>query len=465
MPNRKLMLPSSFRDPNGFLFKKNNQLYRQVNRLYTPHFDHLISSGLYTKLTGRGLLIPHQQVSSDLALNDQAYCVIQPEKIPFISYPYEWCFSQLKEAALTTLQIQKIAFEHGMVLKDASAYNIQFHKGKPIFIDTLSFEIYTEGRPWVAYRQFCQQFLAPLALMSYCDIRLRRLLRTNIDGIPLDLTSRLLPARTWFNVSLLLHIHLHARTQQHYAETSLKQPKMRPISKLSFLGLIDSLESSVRKLSWKSPRTAWGHYYQNTNYSEDAMDAKKEIIAALLSRISPACTWDMGANTGVFSQIAANLGSRVIAMDIDPVAVEDNYRSVKEIKNTSILPLLLDLCNPSPSLGWAHEERMSLQNRGPADAVLALALIHHLAISNNVPLYRIAEFLFQLGTYLIIEFVPKEDSQVRRLLSSRDDIFPRYNITEFEAAFAYYYTIIEKIHIPNTLRTIYLMQAKAGDET
>jgi hypothetical protein len=464
MANRKFILPSSFRDPNGFLFETNHHLYRQVNRLYSSHFDHFISSGLYAELSNRNLLIPHQQVDLNLALNDQAYCVIEPERIPFISYPYEWCFNQLKDAALTTLEIQKIAFEHGMVLKDASAYNIQFHKGKPIFIDTLSFETYTEGRPWVAYRQFCQQFLAPLALMSYRDIRLRRLLRTNIDGIPLDLASRLLPVRTWLKMSLLLHIHLHAQSQQRYAETSLKKTKMRPISKLSFLGLIDSLETAVRNLSWKSAKTAWGNYYQNTNYSEEAMDAKKEIVAALLSRIGPAWIWDLGANTGVFSRIAAALGSQVISMDIDPIAVENNYRSVKETNNVSVLPLLLDLCNPSPSLGWAHEERMSLAKRGPADTILALALIHHLAIANNVPLYRIAEFLFHLGSNLIIEFVPKEDSQVRRLLASRQDIFPRYNVTDFEAAFAYYFTLLEKIPIPNTARTIYLMRAKADHE-
>jgi hypothetical protein len=464
MPNRESILSSSFRDPNGFLFRKDSHLYRQVNRLYTPHFDRLLSSGLYTELVDRDLLIPHQQVSIDLALNDQAFCVIEPERIPFISYPYEWCFSQLKEAALTTLQIQKIAFEFGMVLKDASAYNIQFHKGKPIFIDTLSFETYTEGQPWVAYRQFCQQFLAPLALMSYCDLRLRRLLRTNIDGIPLDLASRLLPVRSWLRLSLLLHIHLHAQTQQRYAEAAVTRPKMRPISKMSFLGLIDSLESAVEKLSWKAPRTPWGHYYKHTNYSDNAMDAKKEIVHTLLSRIGPARTWDLGANTGVFSRIASTLGSSVISMDLDAVAVENNYRSVKETKNTSILPLLLDLCNPSPSLGWAHSERMSLQQRGPADAILALALIHHLAITNNLPLYRIADFLFHLGTNLIIEFVPKEDSQVKRLLSGRTDIFPRYNISDFESAFSYYYTFLEKIPIPNTVRTIYLMRAKADHE-
>jgi ribosomal protein L11 methylase PrmA len=461
MPNRKLMLPSSFRDPNGFLFEKNNSLYRQINQLYKAHFDHFESSGLYKNLVRRQMLIPHRQVSLELALNEQACCVIEPERIPFISYPYEWCFSQLKEAALLTLEIQKTAFEYGMVLKDASAYNVQFYKGRPIFIDTLSFEKYEQGQPWAAYRQFCQQFLAPLALMSYCDIRLRRLLRTNIDGIPLDLASKLLPWRSWLSPALALHIHMHARSQQHYSAASLKQRPLRSLSQTAFRGLIDSLESAVRKLRWTATRTVWGKYYSHTNYSEEAMEKKKEIVSGLLAEIDPEWTWDLGANTGMFSQIAASLGSSVVSMDIDPAAVEKNYGVAREDPDGLILPLLLDICNPSPALGWAHEERMSLRERGGADAVLALALVHHLAIGNNVPLYRIAEFMSELGQWLIIEFVPKEDSQVQRLLSSRKDIFPRYTPEGFESAFAWYYTLHKKVPIPGTARTVYLMQAKA----
>lgn len=459
MPNRHLMLPSSFRDPNGFLFEKNNCLYRQINHTYAPHYEKLLSSGLYDELLRQQLLIGHRQAGSELALNDEAHCVIEPERIPFISYPYEWCFSQLKDAALATLKIQKIAFEHGMVLKDASAYNVQFHQGRAVFIDTLSFETYVPGQAWAAYRQFCQHFLAPLALMSHCDFRLRRLLRTNIDGIPLDLADRLLGWRARLSPSLLLHIHMHARSQERYADsiTSLKRVKKRPISRLALMGLIDSLESAIRKLKWKPAGTTWGQYYKQTNYTDDAMETKKQIVASLIAKVRPVTTWDLGANTGVFSRIAAAAGSWVAAMDIDPAAVEQNYLSAED---QSVLPLLFDLCNPSPSLGWANEERMSLEERGPADAVLALALVHHLAISNNVPLYRVAEFLSHLGKQLIIEFVPKDDSQVKRLLAGRADIFPRYHEQGFESAFAYYFDIEEKIPIAGTLRTMYLMKAK-----
>ena len=237
-------IPGSFRDPSGFLFYRDRKIFRQVNLSYKDNYNHLINSGLYNALVDENLLIPHREAGFSGNKPDEAYKVIEPEIIRFISYPYEWCFSQLKDAALTTLAIQKKSLDYGMSLKDCSAYNIQFLKGRPVFIDTLSFEKYREGYPWVAYRQFCQHFLAPLALMVYRDIRLNQLFRVNIDGLPLDLTSSLLPFRTRFIFSLLSHIHLHARSQKHFANKTINVNRHK-ISRLSFLGLIDSLEKAV----------------------------------------------------------------------------------------------------------------------------------------------------------------------------------------------------------------------------
>ena len=215
------VLPSSFRDPSGFIFTHNNILYRQVNQCYAADFDQLTDSGLYDALVKSEYLIPHEVLTDDdasaLSSATGVYRIIKPQPILTISYPYEWCFSQLKDAALLTLKIQLIAMRFGMTLKDASAYNIQFYHGKPVFIDTLSFEKYEEGKPWVSYKQFCQHFLAPLALMSRTDVRLSQLMRNYIDGIPLDLASRLLSKRSYLNFSLLSHIHLHAKTQQKFA--------------------------------------------------------------------------------------------------------------------------------------------------------------------------------------------------------------------------------------------------------
>jgi len=449
--------PSSFRDPSGFLFYRDGSIYRQINTSYKENYDHLMNSSLYKTLVDAGLLIPHKEIDVPAPEPDKVYKIIKPKPIPFISHPYEWCFAQLKDAALTSFKIQKIALDFEMTLKDCSAYNIQFIKGKPIFIDTLSFEKYHEGQPWIAYRQSCQHFLAPLALMSYRDIRLNQLFRIYIDGVPLDLASSLLPSSTNFKVSLLSHIHLHARSQKHFAGKSVKISGHK-ISRLSFMGLIDNLESAIKKIDWKAKGTEWADYYEDTNYSTGAINHKKKIVAEFLDETNPEIVWDLGANDGLFSRIASDKKILTISFDIDPAAVQKNY--IQSVKNNEkyILPLLLDLTNPSPGIGWENTERISLMQRGPADTAFALALIHHLAISNNLPIGKIANFFSQVCKSLIIEFVPKDDSQVQRLLSTREDIFPEYTQQDFEIEFKKYFTINNIENIKDSKRTMYLMK-------
>jgi len=452
-------LSASFRDPSGFLFTRNGILLRQINRAYADDYARLMESGLYEKLVKTGLLIPHAEVDAKPADSSIAFKVIQPERAPFISYPYEWSFGQLKDAALATLSIQKRALKAGMTLKDASAYNIQFVNGKPLLIDTLSFEIYQEGKPWDAYRQFCQHFLAPLALMSIRDVRLSQLLRVYVDGVPLDLASRLLPFSSRFNFGLLTHIHVHASAQTRYADADVKSATTKGgMSKTAFTGLIESLESAVKKLEWKPAGTEWGNYYAITNYSDSAFEQKKKIIAEWLEQIKPASVWDLGANNGEFSRLASARGIFTVAWDIDPSAVEQNYRRVKSEKEQNLLPLVLDLTNPSPALGWANSERDSFGQRGPVDTALALALIHHLAISNNAPLSRIADFFADTCQRLVIEWVPKSDSQVQKLMRSRKDIFDGYTREGFESAFEARFKVKAAVDIPDTERRLYLLE-------
>jgi hypothetical protein len=452
-------IPGSFRDPSGFLFYQNGTIYRQVNIGYKENYDHLMRSGLFESLVSSDLLIPHTEVGSESPIPEKLYKIIAPDPVTFISYPYEWSFSQLQHAALTTLEIQKKAMNFGMSLKDCSAYNIQFRSGKPILIDTLSFEKYREGQPWVAFRQFCQHFLAPLALMSYKDVRLNRLSCVYIDGVPLDLASAILPFRSYFRFSILTNIHLHARSQKHFAGKALNKSDHK-IGRMSFLGLIDTLESGVKKLKLRIQKTEWADYYENINYSPDALSHKKTIVFEFLEKLNPKCVWDFGANVGMFSRIASDRGIQTISFNIDPVAVEKNYLECVKKGETNILPLLIDLTNPSPGIGWENRERMSLLERGPADAALALALIHHLAISNNLPLNKIACFFNDICEYLIVEFVPKRDSQVQRLLSTREDIFPDYTQEVFENEFGKYFTIQSSARIKNSERTLFLMRKK-----
>jgi len=451
--------PSSFRDPSGFLFSKDGILYRQINQSYKEEYEHLMESGLYKSLVDSELLIPHIETDVLPILKDRGYKVIKPEKIPFVSYPYEWSFTQLKHAALMTLEIQKVAMNFDMTLKDCSAYNIQFKDSKPICIDTLSFEKYQEGQTWKGYRQFCQHFLAPLALMSHKDIRLNQLLRVYIDGIPLDLTSKLLPLRTRSMFSLLSHIHAHAKSQKHYEGKKINTKNFK-LSRRSFLGLIKSLSSGVKKSNWSSKGTEWGDYYSDTNYSINAFEQKKEIVSSLLDKIKPKVVWDLGANTGEFSRISSQKQIMTISFDIDPAAVEKNFLECVKRKEKNILPLLLDLSNPSPSLGWENNERMSLSERGPADLILALALIHHLVISNNTPMNKISEFFKKNCRFLIIEFIPKTDSQVQRLLVSREDIFEDYFQENFETVFQKHFIIHDSIKLKESKRILYYMERK-----
>lgn len=425
--------------------------------IYKDNYDLLMNSGLYDDLVGEGYLVRHMEVDNKEFTDDKVYKIIKPERIPFISYPYEWCFSQLKDAAITTIKIQKKALQYGMTLKDSSAYNIQFLKGKPILIDSLSFEKYIEGQPWVAYRQFCQHFLAPLALMSYTDIRLNQLLKVNIDGIPLDLSSKLLPIKSKLNLSIILNIYLHAKQQKEYSDK--RNTKDHKLSKKALLAIIDNLLSSIKKLKWANNQTEWGDYYlNNNNYNDESFNCKKQLVNKYIDKTDSKTIWDVGANTGVFSRLASDKGINTVSFDIDPLAVEKNYLTTKEKNEINILPLVLDLTNPSSSIGWNNTERLSIKERDKADTILSLALIHHLAISNNLPFGMIASFFADLCDYLIIEFVPKEDSQVMKLLSTRVDIFDQYNQGSFECEFRKYFDILKQDKIIGSNRILYLMK-------
>lgn len=458
--NETILESSSFRDPSGFVFSKKGDIYRQINNVYKSNYDLLINSGLYKFLVDRKLLIPHYEVTVEPPDPQNCYKTIKPEEIKFISYPYEWSFSQLKDAALTTLEIQKKAMEFGLTLKDASAFNIQFKDGKPLLIDTLSFEKLEKGKPWAAYRQFCQHFLAPLALMAYKDLQLNKLFTVFLDGIPLQVASSLLPLKTIFNFPLLIHLHVHAKIQYKYADKTLQEYKEKEIRKTSLLGIIESLELAIKKLNLKPKDTAWTNYYEDTNYSTEAFNQKKQVISDFLDDIKPKLVWDLGANVGLFSREVSKKNIYTVAIDSDPACVEKNYLICLDKKETNVLPLHIDLTNPSPDIGWQNNERLSLLKRGPADAVIALALIHHLAISNNLPFAKIADFFNQIGNNLIIEYVPKSDSQVQRIISGREEIFPNYSREKFEQEFMKYYQIIKVVQLINSERILYLMKRK-----
>ncbi len=457
-------LISSFRDPDGFVCTYKDTIYRIVTLSGEKNYEQLMQSGLYKELTDKKLLIQHKELKNirhDFFLNkiffENLYKIIQPQQIPFLSYPYEWCFSQLKNAALATLQIQKIALNYGMTLKDCSAYNIQFFNNSPVLIDSLSFEKYIENEPWSAYGQFCRHFLAPLALMKYRDISLNQLLKENLDGISLQLAAKLLPLKSFFSFSIFLNVYLHSKTESRPISKNIKNKKVR---KHSLPGIIDSLESGIKSMRIKVIDSEWIDYYNNLEYSDESFNQKKLIVSELLDKIRAKTLWDIGANTGLFSRVASEKGIQVVSIDADAGSVEKNYNEciAQNIKN--IIPLCIDINNPSPSIGWNNQERMSLIERGPVDVVLALALIHHLIIGNNLTFELLAGFFNKICKWLIIEYIPKEDSRVKQLLLLRKDIFTDYSENTFKSNFSKYFTIKSRTIVNGTDRVIYLMQRK-----
>ena len=452
----------SFRDPSGFVFRRDGAVLRQINRSFGERWDALRDSGLTTALQRQGLLIDHEEADPGLALAPAtAHAVIRPEPLAFVSYPYEWSFSLLKDAALVTLEAQVVAAAAGFELRDATAYNVQLHRGRPILIDTLSFDRARPDAPWNAYRQFCEHFVAPLALMSHQDVRCGLLLRDFLDGIPVDLASALLPARTKLDFGLSVHVHAHARAQRRTSEAGqARTGSAARTGSLRRAALLDSLRRTVEKLTWKPAGTAWAAYEESTSYSEAASLSKERLVSQLLEAAGGATVWDLGANVGRFSAIAASLGRSVVAWDGDPGATELHYQSVRASSQASVIPLLADLANPSPGLGWANAERQSLVERSNADVVVALALVHHLVIGRNIRLAMVADMLARLGRELIIEFIPDSDPMAQQLLETRDDVRPTLTIDGFRAVFEKRFEVVDDLPIEDSSRRLLRMRRR-----
>jgi hypothetical protein len=456
MSNSFIHHPSSYRDPSGFIFEKDRILYRQVNKIFKPDFDLFINSGCYENLVKKNLLIPHEVIPQNLTGSDQWYSTLKPERIAFTSYPYEWSFDMLKDAALLTLRLVKESIGFGLILKDATPYNIQWHDDKFIFIDTLSFEKYNEEEPWIAYRQFCENFLSPLLLMHYSKNALQQLLLAYPDGIPLGIAKSLLPWRSKFSFHTYLHIHLHATIAN---KKKFEDQKKIYFSKQKLKNLITSLEGLIGKLKLPTQQTAWSGYYEEASQRENYLAQKKEIIQEWLKKTGDIKTAaDLGANDGEFSRLLSVKNIQTIAADFDPYCINRLYLQIKESGEKNIQPLVIDLANPTPAIGVNNEERASFQNRIKVDMVLALALIHHLTIGKNIPFYHISKFFSAITKQLIIEFIPKTDPKVQLMLKQKRDIYDNYNEQEFIKEFETTFSIEKRQEIPGSGRILFLMK-------
>lgn len=463
---RESKVSGSFRDPAGFVFKDGNgHFFRQINVCGKEDFDFFQASGLSNALLEKGLLVPYQESHKPPLISDTAYKVIQPVEVPFISYPYEWSFSQLKEAALNTLRVQEIALQYGMTLKDASSFNFQIFEGRMILIDTLSFARKpADDWGWEAYNQFCDHFLSPLLLAKYSNPGVFCALKAYPEGLPVDLTSKMLPSKTYFMPQVFLHTHLRKKLQKTEAGKPVASQKNHQISKDKALNILRSLKELVAGLEAPDHHTTWSNYYAEThNYSSPSMAKKEQLVLSFFEKTKAQRVCDLGANEGKFSRLISSSVEYVVSADIDYNCVDKNWLTLKKDLRKNLIPIVMDITNPSPSLGWDTTERDSFFQRSHFDLTLALALFHHLAIGKNVPMDRIFSSLARTCKSLVIEFVPKEDSQVIKMLQQRKDVFPNYTIENFESAAAMYFEIELKAPIPDTSRTLYLMTKRSHD--
>lgn len=427
--------PASFRDPAGGVFlAADGRVLRTVNESARADFEVSEQSAVMAALREEGAVSGYRVLPAGeaAALFPQAAYVLEHARVPFISYPYEWGFAQLKTAALHHLRVHRRALESGLTLSDASAYNIQFVGARACFIDRLSFVRYEEGAFWAGHRQFVAQFLAPLLLWAHCGVTHHALYRGHGEGVPPEILARLLPARARCSLRYFLHVGALARTHAGRGGAS----GQRPLPKRGLLYLISQLERWVESLAPRpcTLRTPWRNYASAAPYDEPSRARKREAVAECVRAARPRMVWDMGAGEGEYARLALAHGAQyAVAFDADAGALEQAFFTARR-DDLSLLPLFMDAADPSPDQGFRQHERRGLAARGGCDFVMALALVHHLAIGRNIPLPAAVEWITGLAPRGIIEWVEKDDPMARALLAARPDIFPHYTRDAFTAA-------------------------------
>jgi len=452
----------SFRDPSGHVYESGSQILRTVHERARSAYEQVRDSGILSELVAAGQLIGCAEVERDnwpSQLSDVAYLIEHP-RIPFISYPYEWSFYELKAAALHHLDIQIALLKRDIVLSDASAYNVQFIGPKPVFIDLLSLRPYREGEFWQGHRQFCEQFLNPLLLRAILGVPHNTWFRGSLEGIPTLHLAKMLPLKSRLSWNVFSQVLMPASLEQRALdapEASIEKAKSnKKLSRAAYNGFLLQLRNWIARLNpADTGKTVWGEYANTHTYSDDEAGAKKLAIREFAASVKPSRLIDLGCNTGDYSVAALEGGAEyVIGFDFDQRAVDKAFLRAEDQK-LNFLPLWLDAANPSPNQGWKQAERRGFVERANADALIALAFEHHLAIGRNVPLQDVVDWLVSLAPVGIIEFVPKNDSTVQKMLALREDIFPDYDEAAFESAIRQRAALVGKQVISASGRTLY----------
>jgi hypothetical protein len=458
--------PGSFRDPESRVFYADEQVYRSLSKEGLEDFEALAASGL---------LDDERIVATERAdgvagleglLAKETAGVLRHELIPFVSYPYEWTFSMLKDAALVQLDLLLAALEHDLVLKDSSPYNVQWRGAKPVFVDVGSFERLRQGEPWIGYRQFCMLYLYPLLLQSAKDVPFQAWLRGSIDGIAPQQFRSLASGRDRFRRGWFTNVFLHAKLEQRYGDRGgevKRDVKKAGFNKQILVANVRKMRKLVGRLEWSPPEGVWVAYGERNSYTDDDAKRKDDFVREVATSREWDLVWDVGANNGRYSRIAAEGSKSVVAIDADQGPVELLYRSLRDEGDEKILTLTMNLADPSPGLGWRGVERKALPERGKPDLVLALAVIHHVAMSANVPVKEFVDWLASLGCSLVIEFPTREDPMVKKLLApKRDGLHPDYELGFFERCLNEAFEVERSERLQSGTRVLYFARPKLG---
>lgn len=455
--------PGSFRDRDSRVFLVEGEVWRGLSARALEEWRALEASGLARRWIDSGRLVASELVERgpadaprDAAGRPWAG-FLRHARVEAISYPYEWSFGMLRAAALHTLELLADALPEGWILKDATPYNVQFQGARPVFVDAGSFERLPEGAAWVGYRQFCEQFLYPLLLTAHWGVDARPWLRGRLEGIPAGELRALCSWRDLWRPGVFAHVALPAALQKRFADA--REDARQTVKQAGFRReLIEinvrKLRALVERLEWRAASSTWSDYAENTTYDAAERARKAEFVRRAAAAHAGGVVWDLGANTGEYSRVAAEHARLVVSLDADHLAVERNFRALAQEGRTDILPLVGDVTDPAPGLGWRGRERRRLEERSRPDLVLALALVHHVAIGAHVPLPEVGAWLCGLGGDVVVEFVSKDDPQTRRLLRHKDDRYDDYSLPALESALAPTHDVVAREVLQGGLRTL-----------
>lgn len=405
--------PGSFRDPASRIHIHDGTVVRALTPRGVAAWTALKSAPFYSREVSSGNII--ESTESDQIPEGFAGAIEHP-RLPLITYPFEWTFTMLKDAALLQLELLERALRDGLTIKDATPYNIQFVAGRPVFIDVGSFERYRPGEPWIGYRQFTRQFLFPLMLRAWAGVPFQPWLRGDPEGPTAAYMKSVLPLRKRLTPAALMHVSLQARMEERMSGEAVRQDlREAGFSAAMILANVAKLKKLVASLDWSPGHTDWTEYGSCTHVGRDR-DAKGDFLRQALARSNPTRVLDLGANDGFFSEIAAGSGAHAIAVDGDEGILESVYRSSKG-KDISVV--VTDLGNPSPSQGWAGIERPSLAERAHPDLVLAYGLIHHLIYTASIPPASVLDWLAGFESDVVLEFVAPTDEMVGVLTANK----------------------------------------------